>query len=84
MDKPDIVRWYEQHQADQLVNRVRALALLRRVRQSAPTLPYVGLAHLTGEIDAVLAEAERLTAELLDPAKRVIRAPMHAPDQEAA
>lgn len=76
--------WYEQYQTNRVANRVRAMRLLREVRNARLTSANQFLDYLDTQIDEVLAEDARLTAELLDSAKRFIREPAHAPRKEAA
>lgn len=76
--------WYEQYQINRVANRVRAMRLLREVRNARLTSANQFLDYLDTQIDEVLAEDARLTQELLDSTKRFIREPAHAPRKEAA
>lgn len=80
MAQVDTVCWYEQYQTDRIANRVRAMRLLREVRNARLTSANRFLDYFDTQIDEVLAEDARLTEALLDSATRVIREPR----QEAA
>jgi len=67
--------WYEQYQTDRIANRVRAMRLLREVRNARLTSANQFLDYLDTQIDEVLAEDARLTAQLLDVTKRTVREP---------